>query len=155
MFQPQLGPVLSNQSSVRVSSTGERPNCVQISVDTEKAETSRVALEFALEKHPGRFLTKGGETAINSAYENLPVNALVDKGKFLSAHAAEYCDQKQGVSHTVTGCLDSPPFVLNIKVSPAGDPDWRFWALAGGVIAGGVLVSALTTSLLQSHLKTQ
>ena len=144
-----------NQSSLRISSTGVRPNCVQISVDTEVDIQHRVALEFALEKHPDRFLTKGGETAILSAYNNLPVNALIDKGKFLSSHASQYCDQKQGIAHTVTGCLDSPPFVLNIKVSGAEDPDWRFWTEAGGIIAGGIIVSAVSTSFLRSHLKTQ
>ena len=124
-----------------------------ISIDTEVASPTSLALEFALRQHPDRFLTAGGRIALDAAYESLPVKSLVDRGRFLAKHAEEYCNTNINGSTKVSECLDPPPFLLNLAISSEKSHEPRFWWFAGAAVIGGIGLSVITAASIASRIK--
>lgn len=140
---------------VRITRSAEYPHCVLIAVDTDNLETTTttLALEFVLSKHPSRFLTIGGETALGAAFSKLPVRSLIDKNKFVARHAKHYCDSQTPSAQQVHPCLDTPPFVLHLSVSAAKERSTLFWVISGVGIVGGFSAALFVASAVQSRIK--
>lgn len=149
-MEPQKLP-----EGISISRSSEYSHCIVVSIDTEKVQTTTLALEFALTEHPSRFLTLGGETALNAAYNNLPIKSLVDRDKFISHHAEEYCASQEEKAQKVNYCLDTPPFVLNIATTAKKERSSFFWIITGGVVTSGLALSVFTASAVQSRLKEE
>lgn len=142
-----------NPKGITVSRSAEHSHCVVITVDTDKVDTATVALEFALQKHPSRFLTIAGKTALSRAHRALPVHSLVNYDSFIAAHASAYCNSQSLTAQQVHPCLDSPPFVLHIKTVPKNEPTASSSLVAYGAILGGIAVAILISSTVRSHIK--
>lgn len=135
--------------------SAERAHCVVVSVDTNVVENATLALEFALEEHPSRFLPLGGKLALDAAYNALPVRSLVGRPEFLHNNAARYCEHQESDAHEVSGCLDSPPYVINVKVVDGKKKDeGDLLLITWIVVLAGASFALIVGKVVESRLKT-
>ena len=59
-----------------------------------------VALEFRLSKHEHRYITKGAQVALDSAWDHLPVAGKIQRGLFVASEARK----SQSVTALSTFC---------------------------------------------------
>lgn len=130
----------ARQDGIVLKRSAEYPFCVVIQVPDNVTEAT-LALEFRLQKHRHKFITRGAQMALESAWRHLPVSSDISESLFVANEALGFCD-KQEIDTHVPACDDNPPFLLHLKKMSTPSENllyWPTWVPLVGSLGGLVL----------------